>query len=163
MDANTDTCRHESIEDNRLEEIREGLKKQNTVKSDKKCDKIFVDYLQHRWIDKVPSLEYWTYDYALLDTILCKFWFEVRQKNKDRYTVNSLKHLRYALNRNMKKRGHKIDLLTSECFTQNQLAFDDASKLLKKIGYGYVKHYPEIKPSGKLFNQLCVKRRISTR
>lgn len=141
--------RHVSIDDKDLEKQREDLNNGNTKKSNNKCEKVFIAYLQERWSDKVPHYEYWDYEKATLDKIVSKFWFEVCQKNEDRYTVASLKHMRYAINRNLKKRGHKTDLLKSDCYTGSQEAFEDAKKLLKKLGYGFVKHYEEIKPSGK--------------
>lgn len=90
-------------EEEQIDEIQEEQKNNNTMKSDKKCEKIFMDYLQAMWHTKVDNFEYWNYPTELLDKILRKFWFAVRQKSKDYYTVSSLKHLRYAPNRCLKK------------------------------------------------------------
>lgn len=149
MEPDSEDRRHVELNDDELDQERQKVKKKNTVKSDRKCDKILIDYLKQVWSTKVENYEYWTYSPELIDKILTKFWFEVRQKNRDRYTVNSLKHLRYAINRNFKKKGCEFDILKSECFSKNQLAFADATKLLKQLGYGVVKHYEEIKPKGK--------------
>lgn len=147
--SDSDDDRFAHYEDEEVDDIRDQQKKKNTKKSDKKTKKLFIEYLQASWCTKVPHYEYWKFEFPLLDKILTKFWFEARRKNKDRYTVNSLKHVRYGLNRNLKNRGIEVDLLKSECFTNSQNAFQDACSQLKSLGYGYVKHYDEIKPSGK--------------
>lgn len=79
--------------DDELEQEREKVKKKNTMKSDKKTEKVFLEYLREKWLPdkKVPDLNYWDYSVELLDQILCKYWFEVRQVNGDMYNINSLK------------------------------------------------------------------------
>lgn len=154
MSDEEDENRFVDYDSDGIEQERQKVKRKNTEKSDKKCDKVFVEYLHQTCSDKVPNYEYWNYDPTLLDGILCKFWFAARRQNKDRYTIASLKHLRYGLNRCIKKKGMQFDLLKSECFAKNQQCFDDACKLLKQLGYGVVKHYPEIKPKGKYFKLL---------
>lgn len=136
--------------DDELEEERNKLKRKNTLKSDKKTEKVFVQYLTERWLPtgEIENTEYRNYSEELLDKILCKYWFEVRQVNSDMYNINSMRSLRYSLNRNLKRRGKKFDLTKSDCFTKNQEAFDDACRKLKLLGYGHVKHYEEIKPKG---------------
>ena len=149
--------RFDEINDQDLQQLREDLKNPNTVKSDKKAEKIFVEYLKVRW-SELAQCDYWLHDEQTLDKVLCKFWFEVRQTKKDevtkefkKYTVISLKHLRYAINRNLKRHGHEYDITRSESFTKSQVAFEDACRLLKKLGLGHVKHYDEIKPRGMYF------------
>lgn len=139
----------EEINDEDLEQRREDLQKENTVKCDKKVNKLFVEYLQVRCSEKVQNnFDYWTYPDELLDEILCKFWFETRQVNGDRYNINSLKNIRYGINRNLKRHGKEVDITKSDCFTKNQAAFADACKELKTLGYGFIKHYDEIKQKG---------------
>lgn len=141
--------RHVHYEDDEVEEMREDLKNGNTKKSNKKCEKIFREYIQERWPDLVEIAETFQFDNNTLDKILCKMWFEVRQQNQDRYTVNSLKNLRYGINRVLKLYGFPHNIVKSEVFAKSQEAFDDACRQLKKLGYGVVKHYDEIKPKGK--------------
>lgn len=137
------------LNDNQLEEKRESLQKENTVKCDKKVHKLFVEYLTARCAEKVENnFEYWTYLDQLLDEILCKFWFETRQVTGEMYTINSLKNIRYGINRNLKRHGKEKDITKSDCFTKNQQAFADACKELKALGFGFVKHYDEIKTKG---------------
>lgn len=141
--------RFDELNDDEMEEKREGLKKENTVKCDKKIHKMFTEYLRDRWSDRVEeNFDYWTYSNELLDEILCKFWFETRQVNGERYNINSLKGIRYGVNRNLKCHGKQYDITKSDCFTKNQDAFVDACKELKLLGFGFVKHYDEIKQKG---------------
>lgn len=141
------------MKDNEVEETREDLKNKNTMKADKAAHKLLIEYLEEIWAEHVnENYNYWLYDQRLLDKILSKLWFEVRQQNNDRYTVSSLRNLRYAINRNLKKRGAEFDITKSDNFINSQKAFEDACKLLKKLGYGVVKHYDEIIPAGETQN-----------
>lgn len=141
--------RFDELSDEELERTREDVQKKNTLKSDKNAHKLFIEYLEQRWAEQVNhNYNYWTYEPSLLDKIFCKLWFEVRQQNGERYTINSIRNLRYAINRNLKKRGAEFDITKTECFTKSQESFEDACRLLKKLGFGHVKHYDEIKPSG---------------
>ena len=65
------------------------------------------------------------------------------------YRANSLHAMRYAINRLLKKNGKQFDITKSDEFIPCQLAFDDAIKELKKLGYGYVVNHIEILPEGK--------------
>lgn len=135
--------------DEAVDQVREDVQKKNTLKSDKNANKLFIEYLKQRWSEEVENdFNYWKYDPSLLDKILEKFWFETRQQNGERYTVNSLQNLRYAINRNLKKRGAEFDITKTELFAKSQQAFEDACRLLKKLGFGNAKHYDEIKPAG---------------
>ena len=89
------------------------------------------------------------YEEAELDKVLGKFWFKVKTKKGENYTVSSLRHLRYGLNRDLKRRGHAYSIITSESFADSQSKFNNACLYLKSLGKGFVKHYKEIKPSGK--------------
>ena len=84
--------RFDDISDDELEDIRHGLASKNTNKSNKKCETLLQAYL----IAKKKDPSYWLYDEPTLDQILGKFWFEVRTKKGDKYTVSNLKHLRYG-------------------------------------------------------------------
>lgn len=157
------------IDDDEMEKKREDLKNDNTRKSDKKVEKLFIEYLQARWSETVEeNYDYWTYSEQLLDKILCKFWFEARQQNSDMYNISSLKAIRYGVNRNLKRHGKDFDIVKSDCFTKCQEAFQDACRELKQKGYGFVKHYDEIKASGqyncskKMLKQFVIKLSITT-
>ena len=83
-------------------------------------------------------------DEPTLNDILGKFWFEVRTTKGEKYTVASLKHLRYVLNRSLKRKGHEYNIIRSDSFIKRQQMLDDACRKLKKDGKGFVKHYKEI-------------------
>ena len=65
------------------------------------------------------------------------------------YTVSSLKHLRYGLEEVSNEGAMHITSFTSESFSDSQSKFNDACLYLKSLGKGHIKHYKEIKPSGK--------------
>lgn len=140
--------RFATYSDDKFEDIREDQKKKNTLKADRKTEKVFIEYLQANHSDKVQHYEYWRYEPELLDQISTKYWFEVRQQNGERYNINSLRGLRYGLNRNLQRRRIKLDLLKSDCFTNCQRSFQDATRQLKQLGLAVGKHYDEIKPAG---------------
>ena len=97
---------------------------------------------------KEKNLDFWLYDEPTLDKILGKFWFEVRQKKGDFYSINSLRSLRHGINRSLKRRGHEFDITKSPSFVSSQGMFEDACQHLKINGKGFVKHYKAIKPKG---------------
>ena len=115
----------------------------------KMCERLFVFYLST--LD-VEHLDYWLHDEKTLDKILSKFWFEVKTCEGKPYRVSTLKHMRYGINRNLKRRGHEYGIVKSTQFKKSQEKFLKACDLLKAKGYGYVEHYKEIKPKGKLLH-----------
>ena len=135
------------ISDDELYNMLQELDKPNTKKADKKCDRALTSYLT--MLDNIPSLEYWLFEPKELEKILCKFWFEVQTCDGKPYRVSTLKHMRYGINRNLKRKGHEYDIIKSPQFKNSQKKFFEACSLLKAKSYGYVDHYKEIKPKGK--------------
>lgn len=77
-------------------------------------------------------------DYAALpnkeiDELLCKYWFEVRTEEGERYKTSSLGALRYGLNRRLQSLGQKIDIIHGSEFKKSSSAFSDACKELKHL------------------------------
>ena len=70
------------------------------------------------------------------------------QENEKKYTVQSLKSLRYGLKRVLKHKNYPHNILTSELFASSQNLFEDACHELKKEGLGSITHFPEITASG---------------
>ena len=83
-----DEC-FENLTENDVENRSKETKNKNTGKSDKKCEKIFIKYLKKNGHPQ----KYWLYDPEDLDKHLGTFWFTVRTKKKEKYTVASLKHI----------------------------------------------------------------------
>ena len=137
--------RFEDFTDESIEEMRQQLRPKNTVKSNDKCEKIFLSYLK----SKKLNTHYADYTVQELDKILGKFWFEVRQTNKKHYRVQSMHHIRYGINRLLKAKGKEYDITTDPRFIKSQDLFEDSCRRLKKLGYGHVVHYPEITSKGK--------------
>ena len=141
------------MNDAEIKNLQDELDPANTVKSDQKCERIFVSYLQAIEMDE----KYWEYSNEQLDNILGNFWFATAPQKKEKgehYSLATLRHIRYALKRLLYKHGKKVDILTHPDFSESQKLFTDATRELKKKGYGATKHTKEIKASGK--PSLCI-------
>ena len=66
---------------------------------------------------KGKSEQFWFYEESELDKVLGKFWFEAKTQKRERYTVASLWHLRYGLNRDSNK-GLCIQYNNTKIFSQ---------------------------------------------
>ena len=102
---------------------------------------------------KCDCSDFWNFDAFDLNCHLSKFWFAVRQTELDletqqpkKYKVQSLKTLRYSLNRVCKEKGLKHNIIFGPDFTDSQIAFDEACKQLKAQGCGFVTPTEEIQP-----------------
>lgn len=132
------------ISDEQLKEKREQLKPPNTLKADKKAEKVFKSWLKLRGI----HTEYFDLSYKELDSLLCKFYFEARTIEGERYKSASLANLRYGLNRSLQKNGFDCDIVHNPIFAKSSSAFSDACKELKALGKGDCESYKEIEPAG---------------
>ena len=147
--------RHKSFTDEEIVKKRNESTPQSTLKCDKKWTKVFREYLMEK---DCQNTEFWTYPEDELDSVLAKFWFEVRSNQRDQngdfipYSLTSLRGLRNALTRELVKHNRNIDLTSDPKFKKSQTAFKDASKELKRIGKGVIHSYPEIEHAG-----ACVK------
>ena len=107
--------RFEDFTEESIEQIRQGLRPKNTLKSNGKCEKILVSYLQ----TKNLNVHYEQYSIEELDKILGKFWFEIRQANKKHYRVQSMHHIRYGINRLLKSKGKQYDITSDPRFVRS--------------------------------------------
>ena len=128
--------RHGEFTEEEIKEKRRNVVPKATLKNNSKWDKAFRDYLREK---DFQSTEYWCYPDEELDTILCKFWFEVRttrpplqtpeeiqeakNNNKDihpeYYTIASLRNLRNGLSRCLQEHSRNIDLTNDPKFKAN--------------------------------------------
>jgi hypothetical protein len=71
-----------------------------------------------------------------LNTILAKFWSEVRKSNGDYYGRNSLFNLRAMINKHLKGKPYSVpfDIVTDERFRSSNERLEKQLKLLKGIG-----------------------------
>ena len=147
----SDEDRFQNIQDKDLEVLRTNLQNHNTSKANNKCEKVYIAYLRGKEELKETNLDYWLWEVKDLNYWLSKFWFELRTVDGDYYRVSTLKHLHYGMKRLLRNYGHGYDITKSESFVHSQSAFSDTCKMLKKLGYGYVESYKEIKPQGMVF------------
>ena len=71
-----------------------------------------------------------------MNTILAKFWSEVRKSNGDYYGRNSLFNLRAMINKHLKGKPYCVpfDIVTDERFRSSNERLEKQLKLLKGIG-----------------------------
>lgn len=121
-----------------IEEKRQKLQKGNTIKQDKKAEKVFKDYLAEIGEDT----NFYEFEQEKLDRHLSTFWFNARTTNGDFYKSSSLQALCYGLNRCLNKYGHTFDITKRSCaaFTKSIQSYEDAQKELKREGKGYTKN-----------------------
>ena len=118
----------------------------NTVRSEKKVDKILNNYMQQ--INKEGN--YWEYSVEDLDKLLGTFWFAVspQKEGSDHYTVSTMHHIRYAIKRILQNKGRQFDITTDPKFAHSQHMFKESCKELKRKGFGHVRRTDDILPSG---------------
>ena len=138
----TNEDRFEEISDKALEEKQENVKNPNTLKSDVKCKRIFVNYITARHKDL--DLNYWEWDPKVINDILSKFWFVARNEQGDGYRVSTLKHIHYGINCMMERKGYDYNIISNDIYKPCQKAFAYACAEPKKLGYGYVVPHKEI-------------------
>ena len=142
----------EDITDQYVSEQHAENYNKNTKKGENLAERQFRQYIQMQGLDES---DFWDFTPESLNPLLSKFWFAVRQNDIDpetekpkKYKVQSLKTLRYSLNRVFREHGNRYDIITNEKFIPSQIAFNDACKQLKSEGYGYVTPTEEISAEG---------------
>ena len=121
------------------------LENKNSVKLERRADTAFSQFLREAGAE---SEEYQFFEEKELADWLSKFWFGARKADKGLYTVNSLKSLKYGLNRLLGKHRHEFDITKLLNFVQCMKNFDVVCLELKQQGKGFVKNYEEIKDEG---------------
>ena len=143
--------RFQDISDSDLIKFHQSVQKKNTKKNDKSAERQFCEYLS----TQNSNVNFWDMDASELNGHLSKFWFAARQSKIDpktqqpkKYMVQTLRTIRYSLQRVMKEKGSAFDIITDKEFRKSQTAFNDACKQLKEEGYGFIKPTDEISPEG---------------
>lgn len=109
------TSRFNFVSDEHLQKKRKDLINGNTVKADKKAEKVFAEWLIQRGI----HTDYWDLAAEELDQLLSKFYFEARTVEGELYKTGSLGALRYGINRNLRARGFNYDIVHSSEFAKS--------------------------------------------
>ena len=144
--------RFQHVNEEILAEKHVKVQKKNTKKNDKAAERQLKEYLAVKQCDDV---DFWNFSKQDLDNHLSHFWFATRQNKVDevtkepkKYRVQSMKTMRYALNRVLREHGCTFDIITDCEFRKSQIAFSDCCKELKEEGYGFVTPTDEILPEG---------------
>lgn len=136
------------LSDDEVAEKKRKLENENTIKQEKRANTAFTLFLE---ASGEENTEYWDYSLDKLDNYLGKFFLGVEKDEGQKYKLNSLQGLRYALNRILKKKGKKIDIIKDSAFAHSQKCYAAACIELKEEGLGVVDSAPEITEDGKRF------------
>ena len=92
-----------------------------------------------------------------LDKTLAKFYIGARTKKGELYKLNSMKGIRFSLQRYFLNKI-EIDIINNEKFKECNTVFENVLKAIKASGKGETKHYAEIEPEDlqKLFENMDV-------
>ena len=90
----TDKERFSDTDPKDIEEKRKAVQKVNTERSNKKCEKVFVQWLAHHEY----NVAYWKENIETLNAYLSKFWFEARTQDGDYYSTATLEHICHGIN-----------------------------------------------------------------
>ena len=116
--------------DEEIAETKQNVQPKNTLNADKKSETVFKEFLKANNMTE----DFFDFDEETLSKWLSKLWFGARQKQtKDevkkgepgkRYQANSLRSMRYAINRLLAKsdRSKNFDIIASEKFISCQRA-----------------------------------------
>lgn len=142
--------RFATLTDDELDEARLKAQNKNTASSDMKWEKVFKVFLSENDMNE----DFYAFDVQTLDKWHGKLLFGAHQNNEDhsRYRVKSLKSLRYALNRCLKKSGKTYNIIPSPEFVSSQTIFKDTIAELKSLEFGYVVNHTEITGPGTRFH-----------
>ena len=148
---------HVVYDDEQISVKKKKTDNQNTLKSEERANCAFQRFLAQC---DVEDTNYWFYTEPELDNYLSKFYLGARKFATDtdptfdedpdqksrKYSANSLKDFRYALNRILKQKGHLYDIISENgtSFKKSNDAYKIAMKELKEEGKAEVKSHPEI-------------------
>ena len=123
------------------DEIRNMSKKKNATNTDEATKsglRILIDYCSN--VDVAfPTPETTA---AELNALLSKFYIAARTKKGEMYRLNSLKSIRFALQRHFLE-ANNIDIIDHEELIEANLIFKNVLKSCKSAGKGDTNHYPE--------------------
>jgi hypothetical protein len=129
------SSRFASASDGDIENILNAKDSLNTKKAASVAKNVFRAYLMEK--DLNPEFE--AYESAELDSILCKFYVEVRSKNGDRYKKASMVSIRHGLNRLL-----PFDIVNGDEFKKSSDVFSAVMVDLKRQGLGGIEHHPPL-------------------
>lgn len=135
-----------SADDIQHERLR--LNSKNTIRSNRKCAYILLDYLEERQQD--PLFE--SYDFVRLNDRLAYFYVDLRNPDGGRYKATSFESIRNGLNRYLKSPLHNkgFDIVKNLCFTDANTNFRAQMAEMKRMGLAVVDHHPVINEADRL-------------
>ena len=115
-------ARFDTRTDAEIDQARQEVQPKNTLNADKKWEAVFKEFLNANDM----SVDFYDFDVDTLNTWLSKLWFRARQKQTKEelkegkpgkcYRANSIKSMRYAINRLLQKHEKKFNIISSDQF-----------------------------------------------
>lgn len=133
--------RFASLNEDEYDEIIKNKDSEATLRSTRKAVNVFRSYLSEK---KLPQ-NFEALSKSELDSVLCKFYVEVRKVDGDYYKTASMNSLRAGICRYVKDNGKSgVDIIKDTEFAQSTIAFKAALVKLKSIGKGDTVHHSDI-------------------
>ena len=136
----------QTMSDAEIDAKRAANRNKNTVQKNKEAEAKFVRYL--KLVEKLDDLDFYNFELSTLDSILGRFYWNIRTKDGNKYKAKTLDSFRHGLNRCIRDKGKNFDIIKSPEFNISNQKFKDACAELKKEGLGHTVHYPEIHEKG---------------
>lgn len=124
--------RFEKVTENTIQQLKQGAKNQNTLKSTRFWLSVWQQWAIHNGIHK----EIETFPPQELNGILERFYAEVKAKNGSDYEPESLKVMLAAIDRHLNDNGYKYSVIQDREFHSSKMVLEGKAKLLRENGRG---------------------------
>ena len=133
-----------TVDDEELNRILIEKDAVNTRRNTNSAVKLFRSYMYLK--EKSLNEKFEEADYATLNSVLSKFYAEVRQENGEKYKKSSLIAIRHGINRFLQTNhvNGTVDIVHGADFKESKRVFEAVCKELKREGKGGFEHYPAI-------------------
>ena len=123
-------------------EIRKNLHAKNTTDANRKSAALFRAYLK----EIGRPIDFETYSVAALNDTLKSFYMDARKTDGHYYKTSSMENHRHGLNRHLNTPPYErnIDIIKDERFREANASFSAMLALLKREGFGEVKHHLQV-------------------
>lgn len=133
--------RFATVSDSDIEAIIKGKDAENTKKLTETLYNILLSYCKEKGINLVVE----SISREDLDSILSRFYVEVRKSNGTMYKINSFRGIRFAIQRMFKSiRGEDFDVIEGSEFAKANSVYSAQCVVLKRKGLGKTDHHRPI-------------------
>ena len=139
--ANAGPKRFAQVSDEVVNNMAKKKNAKRTDESTKSAVKILQDYCHEAGIHFPDN----TATAVDLDSILSKFYIGARTRKGEMYKINSMKSIRFALQRFFLQ-SNLVDIINDPGLNDSNKVFQNVLKDVKTAGKGDTDHYPEVEP-----------------